>query len=60
MPFFVAAIGMDWVTQNLTNRRLTLRKLQQISGILLVILGIGLATGLFKQLVGWFMRMRNG
>jgi cytochrome c-type biogenesis protein len=48
IPFLVAALGIGWVTNILRNYAKTMRYVEIAMGVILVIIGVMLFTGVFE------------
>lgn len=56
IPFFVAAVSLNWFLAGAVSARRWLMPLQRVSGFALLVLGILMFTGRFAALTAWLAR----
>lgn len=59
IPFLLSAAGMEWVFRMIGRRQKLLDRIQRISGVILIIIGIALVSGVFEQVTQWLIQVFN-
>ena len=57
IPFLASAAGMEWVFRKIGCHQKLLNRIQRISGVILIIIGVALVSGLFEQLTQWLIQI---
>jgi cytochrome c-type biogenesis protein len=60
MPFIAIAAGFGWATRSVAFVRKHIRAFNVFGGLLLVLIGLALATGLWNVFVNWFQVVTSG
>ncbi|MDN4613668.1 cytochrome c biogenesis protein CcdA [Leifsonia sp. F6_8S_P_1B] len=60
IPFLLVALGFDWVAGSVVFLKRHIRAINIIGGVLLVVIGILMATGLWSQLMSQFLAVIQG
>jgi cytochrome c-type biogenesis protein len=60
IPFLLVALGFDWVAGSVAFLKRHIRLINIIGGVLLVVIGILMATGLWSQLMSQFLAVIQG
>ncbi|MFJ8895446.1 cytochrome c biogenesis CcdA family protein [Leifsonia sp. NPDC102414] len=60
IPFLVVALGFDWVAGSVAFLKRHIRVINIIGGVLLVIIGILMASGIWSQLMSQFLAVIQG
>jgi cytochrome c-type biogenesis protein len=60
LPFIAIAAGFGWATRSVTWVRKHIRAVNIFGGVLLVLIGLALMTGLWNQFVNWVQVMTSG
>jgi cytochrome c-type biogenesis protein len=60
IPFLLVALGFDWVAGSVTFLKRHIRAINIIGGVLLVIIGILMASGIWSQLMSQFLAVIQG
>jgi cytochrome c-type biogenesis protein len=60
LPFIAIAAGFGWATRSVTWVRKHIRAVNIFGGLLLVLIGLALMTGLWNQFVNWVQVMTSG
>lgn len=60
IPFLLVALGFDWVAGSVAFIKRHIRLINIIGGVLLVVIGILMATGLWSQLMSQFLAVIQG
>jgi cytochrome c-type biogenesis protein len=60
IPFILIAAGFGWATKSVDFLKRHLRALNLFGGGLLIVIGVLIATGLWSQLMTWFLGVTNG
>jgi len=59
IPFLLSAAGMEWVFRKIGRHKRILDVVQRISGVILVVIGVALVTGIFEQVTQWLIQVFN-
>jgi cytochrome c-type biogenesis protein len=60
IPFILIAAGFGWATRSVDFLKRHLRALNLFGGGLLIVIGVLIATGLWSQLMTWFLGVTSG
>lgn len=60
LPFIAIAAGFSWATRSVAWVRKHIRAVNIFGGVLLVLIGLALMTGLWNQFVNWVQVMTSG
>ncbi|WP_158867611.1 cytochrome c biogenesis CcdA family protein [Leifsonia sp. AG29] len=60
IPFLLVALGFDWVAGSVAFLKRHIRAINIIGGVLLVVIGVLMATGLWSQLMSQFLGVIQG
>lgn len=60
IPFLLVALGFDWVAGSVSFLKRHIRAINIIGGVLLVIIGILMASGIWSQLMSQFLAVIQG
>jgi cytochrome c-type biogenesis protein len=60
IPFLLVALGFDWVAGSVAFLKRHIRAINIIGGVLLVIIGILMVTGLWSELLSQFLAVIQG
>ncbi|SCX02525.1 cytochrome c biogenesis CcdA family protein [Candidatus Aquiluna sp. UB-MaderosW2red] len=60
IPFILIAAGFGWATKSVDFLKRHLRALNLFGGGLLIVIGVLIATGLWSQLMTWFLGVTSG
>lgn len=60
VPFILIAAGFGWATRSVDFIKRHLRALNLFGGGLLIVIGVLIATGLWSQLMTWFLGVTSG
>lgn len=60
IPFVLVALGFDWVAGSVLFLKRHIRAINIIGGVLLVVIGVLMATGLWSQLMSQFLAVIQG
>jgi cytochrome c-type biogenesis protein len=53
LPFIALALGARWAVNATSWVRRHIRRVQQVGGVLLIAIGVALATGLWGEVIAW-------
>ncbi|MER6989088.1 cytochrome c biogenesis CcdA family protein [Saccharopolyspora hirsuta] len=53
LPFVVLALGLRWAVRAADWLRRNVRRVQQVGGVFLIVIGLALVTGLWGELINW-------